>query len=338
MENWIERYVNDVTRRLPEKDREEVGRELQSNIADMLPENAGENEIKAVLYKMGSPAVLAEKYRQNPRYLISPAVYDDYVRALKWIVPVVALVCFAIGGIIGAIDAMQGGMVEVSYLVGNIIEKGFDIGVSAGLQALLWITVGFVIAERTGAFAGMGKDGAWKVEDIPEILPQEKGRISLSDSISELVIIVLFSLAAILACSGILPVAFSIQDGETIILSVFSQGFLTSCIPAIAAMALFGSCQAVLKIVIRRWTFLVCGAVVISNAVNAGIMLYLINKPEIFSSEFVGFVERQEWGDFDLMRFMGNGVPIPLVISAIVVICSIAGCATAVYKTIKTGK
>ena len=79
--NWIERYVYDVARRLPEKDREEVKKELRANIYDMLPENAGNEQVKKVLYELGSPASLAEKYRQKPRYLISPAYYDEYVRA-----------------------------------------------------------------------------------------------------------------------------------------------------------------------------------------------------------------------------------------------------------------
>lgn len=44
MNNLIERYVYDVTRRLPEKDRDEVSSELKSNIYDMLPENAGKTK------------------------------------------------------------------------------------------------------------------------------------------------------------------------------------------------------------------------------------------------------------------------------------------------------
>ncbi len=44
MNNYIERYVNDVISRLPEKEREEVKKELQSNIYDMLPEGAEDAE------------------------------------------------------------------------------------------------------------------------------------------------------------------------------------------------------------------------------------------------------------------------------------------------------
>ena len=61
MSNMIERYVHDVARRLPEKDREDVKKELRANIYDMLPDGASDDAIKKVLYELGSPASLAEK-------------------------------------------------------------------------------------------------------------------------------------------------------------------------------------------------------------------------------------------------------------------------------------
>ena len=77
MENLIERYVYDVVRRLPEQEQDEVGAELRSNIYDMLPEDAGDADVCAAITELGSPLLLAEQYRQNPRCLISPALYDN---------------------------------------------------------------------------------------------------------------------------------------------------------------------------------------------------------------------------------------------------------------------
>ena len=39
MNEMIERYINVVVKRLPEKERIEIERELRANIYDMLPEN-----------------------------------------------------------------------------------------------------------------------------------------------------------------------------------------------------------------------------------------------------------------------------------------------------------
>ena len=79
----IKRYVYDVTRRLPENQREEVGKELQANINDMLPNDPTEEDIKKVLVELGEPRILASSYRQKPRYLISPEWMDDYFQTLK---------------------------------------------------------------------------------------------------------------------------------------------------------------------------------------------------------------------------------------------------------------
>lgn len=335
MDNLIERYVHDVTRRLPEKDRDEVSKELRSNIYDMLPENADENEIKAVLYELGAPASLAEKYRQKPRYLISPAIYDDYVRVLRWVLPLVGVVTLVIGMILGAIDAIKDGMVDLSYVISNTLSKGIALGVSATFQALVWTTAGFVIAEHTGAKAG--KEQEWKIEDLPEVLPNGKGKISLSDSITELVLTVVFSILAILLCSGLSPIVFIIQDGDIQIRTLFSSGFLASCIPAIAVMALLGICECIIKMKERRWTALVCGAVIVSSLINMSLMVYLLNRPDLFSTEFTVFLEGIDWGSFDVVRFMGTGGTnlIIIFISIVIAVCSLAECGQAVYRTLK---
>jgi hypothetical protein len=79
MDNLIERYVYDVTRRLPEKEQEDVRKELTANIYDMLPIQAGEEAVKTVLLNLGPTYDLAEQYRQKPNYLISPATYSSLV-------------------------------------------------------------------------------------------------------------------------------------------------------------------------------------------------------------------------------------------------------------------
>jgi len=68
--NLIDLYIYEVTRRLPEKNREDIALELRSTIEDMLPEHYKEEEVKAVLTKLGNPAILANSYRDQPMYLI----------------------------------------------------------------------------------------------------------------------------------------------------------------------------------------------------------------------------------------------------------------------------
>ena len=149
MNNLIERYVHDVARRLPEKDREEVKKELRANIYDMLPEGANDDAVKKVLYELGSPISLAEKYRTKPRYLISPAYYDEYVGVLKWVLPLVGVIVMVIGFAVAAFDAAKSGSTNFAFAASNIFSRGVSMGVTAAFQALVWTTIGFVIAEHS---------------------------------------------------------------------------------------------------------------------------------------------------------------------------------------------
>lgn len=337
MNNLIERYVYDVIRRLPEKEQEEVRRELESNIYDMLSDQANENEIKNVLYELGSPASLAEKYRSKPRYLISPAIYDAYIRVVKWVVPLIGVVVMAIGMIVGAIDSIKGGVSDTCNVITNIISSGISSGFSAALQALFWTTFGFSISERFNNKTG--KDGVWewKVEDLPEALPKDKHKIPLSDSITELVITVVFSVIGIFLCSGMLPIAFSLQNNNIRILNIFTSSFLATCIPVILITAFFCICTCTIKIIYRHWTPLVCGFVIANSLVSAGATLYLFTRPNIVSQEFLTFIDEKNWGSLDLLHFMGERVanPIPIIICTLIVVCTLAECGKAIYKTMK---
>lgn len=337
MENLIKRYICDVTRRLPEKEREEVYKELTSNIYDMLPENADETQIRAVLYQLGAPAALAEKYRQNPRYLISPAIYDDYIRTLKWILTLVGSVVFLISMITGSIAAIKDGVVDISYYFSSIFPKCISIGFAAALQALVWITIGYVIAERVGTNAEGITRKEWKIEDLPELTSNAKNRISLSDSIISLVLTAAFAIIAILVCSGALPIPFLLYPESTEVINLFSQSFLAICIPAIVVVTILSICEYIAKIKDRRWTPLVCGTVITSNLVGMGIFIYLINRSDLFSTEFIAFLQIRDWGIFDLLRSAETGAtnPIILFICIIVVVCSLIDCGVALYKTLK---
>ena len=343
MADWIERYTYDVVRRLPEKDREDVGRELRANIYDMMPENAGEEEIKAVLTGLGPPAELAEQYRQKPQYLISPAVYDDYIRALKWIIPLVGGILLAVGAVFGAIEAIEAieesAVASAVNFAASIFSNAISFGVSGAFQALVWTTVGFVIADRAKASKEPAAD-AWALDQLPTTLPSSKGKIPLSDSIAELAVTVVFGTIAVLLCLGFSPFAFALQMGEVRIVHLFSESFLALCVPVVVLGCLCGVAECVVKIVKRRWTPLVCGVVVADSLIGIGLLLYLVTRPVIFSPELTAFLQTSGFWQDDLLRFFGRAPehPILFLFAAIVIIASLAECGSAIYRTAKAGR
>ena len=81
--NLIDKYIQEVTRRLPEKNRKDIALELRSTIEDMLPKQYSEEEVKEVLKELGNPAILANGYNDRPMYLIGPRYYEMYIIILK---------------------------------------------------------------------------------------------------------------------------------------------------------------------------------------------------------------------------------------------------------------
>ena len=339
MADMIERYVYDVVRRLPDKERGEVSRELNASIYDMLPENAGDTEIRETLTCLGSPAELAEKYRSKPRYLISPGIYDDYIRALKWVLPLVGCLMLALGAVFGAINTIKDGAdVVFPNFITSIISSGLEHGCSAVLFSLLWITAGFAIADRSSAKKASGK--CWNPDQLPDIISDGKFRIPLSDSIVELVITVVAAQAVILLCSGTIPFSFELHSGDVHAYSLFSSDFLLSAIPVVITGAFLTISECVAKIVFRRWTPALCAVVVVSNLASIGLMVYLFTRPEIMSPDFVAFA-RDKWPQMDSMNFMGAAVGknLPLFITGTLVTAfSLAECGFAISKTVRAAQ
>ena len=334
MPTIIERYIYDVVRRLPEKERADVSHELNANIYDMLPDNAGDEEIKSVLSGLGPTADLAERYRAKPRYLISPRIFDEYIRFVKFAIPLAGCISLLAGVIFGAIDTIKYDMAQLVDIIINAISRGIHLGITGALFALIWGTVAFAIADRVKEKRGT----KWTLDQLPDTIPNDKNKIPISDSIVELVFTIIFYLAAIFACMEIVPLIFEIQHGTKQAYGLFSEDFLISCIPVVIIGAMFSIAECIVKIVQRRWTPLVCGTVIVSGVVGIGLMLYLFSRPKIMSPEFLAFAEEQGWEPFDLILDMGTSIginPILFVIAVIVIISTIAECAYAVYRTIR---
>lgn len=89
----IDRYVNEVGRRLPSAKREDICQELRSALDDALEDRSfgdpSESDIVAVLNEFGSPQAVANSYSGN-RYLIGPELYPQFVTTLKIVVAVLA--------------------------------------------------------------------------------------------------------------------------------------------------------------------------------------------------------------------------------------------------------
>lgn len=334
MNTMIERYIYDVTRRLPEAERADVKRELDANIRDMLPEQPTDEDISKALEGLGSPSKLADSYRQNPRCLISSTLYDEYIGALKWVLPLVGTICLIIGLVVGcgeAVSTNAAGAKWVSLLASN----GISMCVEGLLQALFWTTIGFAIADR----AGHKTSERWTVDKLPDEIPSGKGAISLADGIVDLILSAVFTAVGLLIVSGSVPVTFLFSSLGSRVVTLFNADALSVCVPAVAIAGALGIVAAVIKIICRRWNLPVCCAVIADNIAGMCAVLYIITRPNLWSDSFLTFIAdsglRLNAGE-TLQTLADKGAdPLVLGIGIITIVISAACIATAIVKTVK---
>lgn len=176
--NLIDIYIQEVTRRLPEKSREDIALELRSTIEDMLSDDYSEEEVKEVLEKLGNPATLASGYRDQPMHLIGPRYFDVYVTLLKMILPIAAVISLI--SMIATYFMNYGGEEAVINVALHIMGEGIWRIIEVSMQVFFWVTLVFAILERTDK----GKDqnplttslSKWTPDDLKNIsyIPKKK--------------------------------------------------------------------------------------------------------------------------------------------------------------------
>jgi hypothetical protein len=140
-----DRYVIATLRRVPEKQRPEIDKELRAAIADDMDARIDQGDKPAAaeyatLKDMGDPYRLAASYSGHNLTLIGPDLYPVWIRSLK-------LVCWAslpiVAVVLAAIDFAQGRNVWAS------VFGPLGTTISVGIYLTFAVTVVFAIAERT---------------------------------------------------------------------------------------------------------------------------------------------------------------------------------------------
>jgi len=145
----IERYIYAATRYLPRKDRDEVTRELDSLITDMLEERTGglaptDKDIRVVLTELGTPQEVAAQYGyEGDKALISGTYFVMYKRLLMLVLPIVAA-ALPMAILMSTIFGEGISAANLGLVIGRILGGTFG-----GLfQAFAVITLIFAVFER----------------------------------------------------------------------------------------------------------------------------------------------------------------------------------------------
>jgi hypothetical protein len=224
----IDRYVYDVGRRLPAKQREDIEKELKSLLLDALEARAGgkepaQEDVAAVLREFGSPADVAAKYA-GERYVIGPRLYPAYK-----IVLLIVLCATAFGLIMSFITEYI--FTPVGWAPWSHLLQLAGSMISSAWGAIGILTVIFWGIER-GIAHGGGKlpedEARWDPRRLPPV-PKNRKSWKAADSIAAMVFIV----AALIIFNGFPEIisVFNKFDGQWHSVRILSDEALAVYLP-----------------------------------------------------------------------------------------------------------
>lgn len=285
MKQLIERYVYDVTRRLPESQREEVKKELKANIQDMLPENPNEEQIKEVLQSLGHPRVLANSYRETKHYLISPEWMDDYLFVLR--------IVLIILGIIGLLTGLIGTLVNpestgVFAIFAEVIGKTIASIIESLFSGFAIVTLIFIGIERASKTRQLTLD----FKRLPD-LPKEKTRmIKKSGVIVSLIFTSIFGTIFLYLLSTHQLNAFWMNDAGDVTVSyaLFNYSVTDVMLPILILSFLVSIAEHIFRLFKTNWDVQVYGVYSFAKVVSAVVAIIFLNQTGLISSEITDAV------------------------------------------------
>lgn len=279
----IDRYIYTVIKRLPEKMRDEVEADLRGNIADMLPEDAGDEKIRSVLYSLGNPAVLAQKYRGEERYLIRPGLFEQYICVLR----IVLIVILCVSPLIAFLTVLTDQNMQGLSVFGHILLQTLLIALQGCFQGFAWVTVVFAIIDRTKSsypqWPYSGKE--WTLEDLEEDVESKGRKVDTAEQVFSIIFNLLF-IGALCGFAGYIG-WYSYAGGILEIIPLFEKNVLTRYIPFIIVLGAVNILLSILLLIGQSWNrrLAIYHAIVSGLAVVFG-FLFLGNE-QLFSTAFL---------------------------------------------------
>lgn len=289
-----QRYIEATARALPESRRDELRRELDATIADMVEARVdiGEDPVaaeRAVLTELGDPSVFAARYADRPLHLIGPAYFPTYRRVLTLLV---LWVPATVAAVVLGVELMAQ---EVSP--GRAVGQSASVLYQVAIQVVFWVTVVFVVLERSGVATGAR---GWTVDDLPD-RPARRS-VSLSD------------LAFGLAGYGVAAVFLlgqnyrsGIADGGDDNVPMLNSDLWVTAWPLLLALVAVGAVTLILAYRRGRWNLPLALTEFVTTVAFAAVVGVLALRERLFDPAFLAAVELTSRGEDYLNRGVAIG-------------------------------
>jgi hypothetical protein len=286
----IERYVYEVGRQLPRKNRADIQVELKSTLVDTLEDRVAgepsqEDEIK-LLKEFGPPQKVAASYWPQGQYLIGPNLFPLF----RMVVAIVLIVCVIVQLVLVGIALVFNQ--EVLTLL-SVLEIFSEI-VGSMFMAFSITVIVFAILQRFDVKPD-AEDEEWDPRELPEIEPQDK--INRGGTVAEII----FSLV-IIAILLFLPdkIGVVISPGMEVLLNPV----ITSYIPLIIVSVLLGIALDVILLWRGKWETATRLGKIATNLFSIYVLYILIAGHNAWLAEqgvggFLSFLDTLSEGVFD---------------------------------------
>lgn len=268
MTELTDRYIAAALRGIPDAERSDVERELQSSIADAVEDRVAGGEERsaaerAVLEGLGDPMRLSAGMTGKPLYLIGPDLFVAYrqllVMLLSIVLPIVALVQVGVG------------LVDGDDIVGALLA-GVGGAWTVGVHLAFWVTLIFAVMERVDAMREARDEissavGQWSVDRLPEL---PRNRITASETVGEVVMTMLMVLGLVFL-SGV----EWFTDAAGNVIALFNPDLWSGWMPALIAILVGLALLRVVVFLVGRWTMPLVAAFAVLEIAFAIPVIYL---------------------------------------------------------------
>ena len=232
--NLIDKYISEVGKHLPRKNRADIEAEIRSTLEDMLDERtqgaspAKDETVMEVLKEYGAPSEVAAKYKPHQyQYLIGPRLFPIFERVVR----IVLAIVFGASLIGLGTSLAQSGLTGSEFV--SAIGKWIG-GLFTGLIAAFGnIALVFAIIERTKAADEFQKEVRdWDPKELER--EQDPDEVDKADHVATII----FSTLA-LVVFNLYPDLLSIRyisDGVWVTIPILTPAFF-SFLPWINLMA-----------------------------------------------------------------------------------------------------
>lgn len=325
----IDRYIYAVVSKLPEKQREDIAKELRTLIDDMMGnysfDEAESSKVEKVLLELGDPNKLANKYIDKKRYLIGPENFSKYIFVLK-----IVLLAIFIG--ISVALVVEGIFVSENNLI-TIISDYFSTLTSALFQGFTWVTVIFATVEYQGInFSSLDKGSKWDLSKLSPI-PNKKSLISPVESLIGILFTTIFTII-IYFVPEVLAAYFLTSNDSLVTIPIFNIDALSEFKFIIIGIFILCITKEMLKILYGKWSIKLAVSYSVLTILSLILFIILFSNPTIWNANFLN--EISSYVNFgDDFNFSLSMSKIRGIILSIIIFFNILDIIIVTYKGIK---